>query len=111
VSIIVLFTPPKQNVIDLDNLARKYLVSFITEILKPPASNAKVLEKYEFYKYESKSTQKYHPNSLTNYQLLHLPRNDNSPDNGEIMFVITNGDTIYKNVKNTIDDLIRKWEE
>lgn len=111
ISIIVLFTPPERNIIDLDNLARRYIVSFITEILKPPASNAKVLENYEFYNNQYKINQKYHPYSLKNYQLLHLPREENSPVNGEIKFVITNGDTIYKNIKDSVYNLINKWEE
>lgn len=111
VSILVLFTPPKRNVIDLDNLARRYIVTFINEILKPPATNSKVLENYEFYKNQYNINQKYHPNSLTNYQLLQLPREDKSPESGEIKFVITNGDTIYRNVKETINSLISKWKE
>jgi hypothetical protein len=111
VSIIVLYTPPRKNVIDLDNLARNYIVPFITEILKPPASHVRVLEKYHLKKIASKPIQKYSLNSLTSYQILYLPRNINSPINGEIKFVITNGNTIYQNVKTTIDDLIRAWQE
>lgn len=111
VSIIVLFTPPRENVIDLDNLARDYIVPFITEILKPPASHSRVLEKYQLKKIASKPNQKNFLNSLTSYQILHIPRNINSPINGEIKFVITNGNAIYQNVKNIIDDLIRTWQE
>lgn len=109
-SIIVLFVPPKRNVIDLDNLARNYIVPFINEILRPPASHSKVVKDFSFFKDNSEIHQKYHPNSLTNYQILQLPRQDNSPDNGEIKFVLTNGDTIFKNVRNTVNDLIREWE-
>ncbi len=109
-SIIVLFVPPKQNVVDLDNLARNYIVPFINEILRPPATHSKVMTDFSFFKQDSEIHQKYHPNSLTNYQILQLPRQDNSPENGEIKFVLTNGDTIYKNVRNTVDDIIRKWE-
>ena len=109
-SIIVLFIPPKRNVVDLDNLARNYIVPFINEILRPPASHSKVAKDFSFFKQESEIHQKYHPNSLTNYQILQLSRQDNSPENGEIKFVLTNGDTIYKNVKNTVNDVISKWE-
>ncbi len=109
-SIIVLFVPPKRNIVDLDNLARNYIVPFLNDILKPPASHSKIIMDFSFFKEDSEIHQKYHPNSLTNYQLLQLPRQDNSPENGEIKFVLTNGDTIYKNIRNTVDDIIRKWE-
>lgn len=109
-SIIVLFVPPKRNVIDLDNLAGNYIVPFINEILRPPASHSKAIKDYSFFKQDSEIYQKYHPNSLTNYQIIQLPIQDSSPENGEIKFVLTSGDTIYKNVRNTVNDIIRKWE-
>ncbi|MBL3657437.1 hypothetical protein [Fulvivirga sediminis] len=108
-SIMVLFVPPKKNIIDLDNLARNYIVPFIIEILRPPSSHVKTVNNFSFFEQNLEIHQKFNANSLTNYQLIQLPRQDNSPENGEIKFVLTNGNSRYKNVRKTVNDIIRKW--
>lgn len=113
ISVIILFIPPKHNVIDLDNLAL-YIVPFVNDILNPPASflfsyNKKQLNK--LLNKEAKLAQRFYPSSITSYQLIHLPREINDPDNGDIKFIIT--DDLYNksSVWKIINNFIEKWEE
>jgi hypothetical protein len=113
ISVIVTFLPPKRNVVDLDNLAR-YIVPFVNEILEPPTSFKITYDrKYlnDLLKNEVKIAQRFPPNSIASYQLIHIPRQENDPDNGEIKFVITNGLYPTTNIWRTVDDIIDKWEK
>ena len=112
ISVIITFLPPKRNVVDLDNLAR-YIVPFVNEILEPPATFKLTYDrKYlnELLKNEVEIAQRFPPNSIASYQLIHIPRQDKDPENGEIKFVITDGLYPTTNIWRTVDDLIDKWE-
>ncbi len=112
ISVLITFLPPKHNVIDLDNLAR-YIVPFVNEILKPPASLQLTYDRKYLnneLKKEVEILQRFPPNSISSYQLIHIPRKDEDPVNGEIKFVITDGLNIFKNVWNIVDETIEKWE-
>lgn len=41
--VTVLFLSPKNETTDLDNLARKYIVPFINEIIQPPRNYAETI--------------------------------------------------------------------
>jgi hypothetical protein len=112
ISVLITFLPPKHNVIDLDNLAR-YIVPFVNEIFEPPASFKLTYDrKYlnELLKKEVEIVQRFPPNSIASYQLIHIPRKENDPENGEIKFVITDGLYNISNVWRIVDDIIEKWE-
>jgi len=112
ISLLITFLPPRRNVVDLDNLAR-YIVPFVNEIFNPPASLSLTYDRRylnNLLKQEVKLMQKFPPNSISSYQLIHIPRKDNDPVNGEIKFVITNGLNIFRNVWNIVDETIEKWE-
>ncbi len=113
ISVIIIFLPPKYNIVDLDNLAR-YIVPFVNDILKPPASFQLIYDKKYLNKLLKKDVelvQRFPPNSIASYQLIHIPRKENDPDNGEIKFIITDGLYNKSNVWKIINDFIEKWEE
>jgi hypothetical protein len=113
ISVTVFYTPPIQNVLDLDNLAR-YIVPLLTEIFKPPASfqisyDSKYLN--DTLKKEVSFLQKIPKNGIANYQLIHCPRTKDTPDEGIINFYITDGMFSNNNNWRTIDNFIDKWED
>lgn len=113
ISVLITFLPPKQNVVDLDNLAR-YIVPFVNEILKPPASFQLTHDRNYLnntLKKEVDIMQRFPPNSISSYQLIHIPRKEEDPKNGEIKFVINDGLNIFKNVWSIVDETIEKWEQ
>ncbi|QGY42172.1 hypothetical protein GM418_00430 [Maribellus comscasis] len=113
ISVIVTFVPPKQKIIDLDNLAR-YIVPFVNEIFNPPTI-VQLTYKDSYFtdllKNEYEITQRFPPNSIASYQLVQLPRLKNDPQNGKIGFLITDGFYHMNNVWRTVDEIIYKWED
>jgi len=112
ISVIIFFVPPKRNIVDLDNLAL-YIVPIVNEILEPPSITQFIYDnKYlnELLKKEVKITQQFPPNSIASYQLIHLPRQENDPENGAIKFVIADGLYHISNIWRTVKDTISKWE-
>jgi hypothetical protein len=112
ISILITFIPPKYNVVDLDNLAR-YIVPFVNEILKPPASLKLTYDRKYLnneLKKEVEIMQRFPPNSISSYQIIYIPRKENDPQNGEIKFVITDGLKIFNNVWTIVNETIEKWE-
>jgi hypothetical protein len=112
ICVLITFLPPKRNVVDLDNLAR-YIVPFVNEIFEPPVSfHVTYDRKYlnSILENEVKILQNFPPNSISGYQLIHIPRKENDPEHGEIKFVIADGLNIYKNIWNLVDETIEKWE-
>ena len=112
ISVIVTFIPPKQRIMDLDNLA-KAIVHFVNEIFKPPTIiqlTYKDLNIPDLLKNELEITQHFPPNSIASYQTIQLPRFDNDPINGKIGFLITDGFYHMNNVWRTVEEIINKWE-
>ncbi|NQU55534.1 MAG: hypothetical protein HQ522_23700 [Bacteroidetes bacterium] len=113
ISVIVTFIPPKQKIIDLDNLAR-YIVPFVNEIFKPPTVVQMTYKDSYFtdsLKKEFDIIQRFPPNSIASYQLVQLPRLENDPENGKIGFLITDGFYHMNNVSRTVEEIIYKWED
>jgi len=113
ISVIITFIPPKQKVVDLDNLAR-YIAPFVNEIFEPPSTIQLTYDnKYqnELLRREVEITQQIPPNSIASYQLIHLPRQNNDHENGEIRFVITDGLYHMNNIWSTVNEFIDKWDK
>jgi hypothetical protein len=111
ISVTVLYTPPKGNVIDLDNLARN-IIPLLADIFEPPTSlhltyDTKFLN--ELLKIETQIVQKFPKNGISNYQLIHRPRTKDSLQEGIINFYITDGVFSDNNVWKTIDKFIDSW--
>lgn len=113
INVTVIFIPPKNNVPDLDNLARN-IVPFITEIFQPPATH-RLTYQSEYLnvllKQETEATQKFPPNAIAGYQIIHIPRKTNDPIDGRIDFVINDGLGLKSNVWYLVDKAIEKWEK
>jgi len=112
ISVIVTYIPPKQKIMDLDNLA-KSIVHFVNEIFKPPTIiklTYKDLKIPDLLKNELEIIQHFPPNSIASYQSIQLPRFDNDPINGKIGFLITDGFYYMNNVWRTVEEIINKWE-
>ena len=113
ISVIVTFIPPREKIVDLDNLAR-YIVPFVNEIFKPPTIvqlTYKDTYLTDLLKKENEITQRFPPNSIASYQLIQIPRLENDPDNGKIGFLFTDGFYHMNNIWRTVDEVISKWED
>lgn len=111
ISVTVFYTPPKANVIDLDNLAR-IIIPLLTEIFQPPASLLLTYDtKYlnELLRVETQMSQRFPRSGVSNYQLIHRPRTSDTPDEGVINFYITDGVFMGNNVWRTVDTFIDRW--
>lgn len=109
ISVTVIFVPPRGNVVDLDNLAR-YIVPFVHEIFEPP-TELKVFARSKVAKNDIDKFKNRPPNSISGYQIVHLPREDSDPENGKIFFSISGDFMSYRNIWQRIDDLIDHWKE
>lgn len=113
ISVIVTYIPPREKIVDLDNLAR-YIVPFVNEIFKPPTISQLTYEDSgltDLLKKENEIIQRFPPNSIASYQLIQIPRLETDPDNGQVGFLFTDGFYHLNNVWRTVDDVIHKWEE
>jgi hypothetical protein len=113
INVTITFTPPKHNILDLDNLAR-YIVPFINDIFQPPVTHRHSYDnKYLnlFLKNEANFLQKFPPHSITGYQIIHIPRKEDDPKDGKIDIVITDGLGLKSNVWHLVDDTIDKWQK
>lgn len=114
VNVTIIFVPPKRNILDLDNLAR-YIVPFVNEIFQPPATHrlAAYDNKYlnKLLKNEIQITQRFPAHSIAGYQIIHIPRKEEDPEDGRIDFVITDGFGIKSNVWHLVNNTIDTWEK
>lgn len=111
IRLTVFYTPPKCNFLDLDNLAR-YIILLVTDRIKPPATfrlsyDTKFLN--QALKRESRLVQKFPQNGIGSYQLIYRPRKEETPEDGEIVFFISDGlyfgDNIWWKIDKYIDIL------
>lgn len=112
IGITVLFTPPVNNILDLDNLTR-YILPILNEIFKPPTL-------YDHIKYTSKYakeisdqitfSQNVPKYGVMKYQVIKLDREDNSPKNGTISLFITDGLVLSNNAWWKVDSYIWDWK-
>lgn len=107
IGITVFYTPPERNAQDLDNLAR-LIIPLIIDIFNPPSStntSQAIAGVFPQLKIEEYGTQKLPKNSITNYQIVNRPRNEDSPDAGEIDLFISDGMNFHYNLWNQIDSV------
>lgn len=116
--ITVLFLPPKSEKTDLDNLARKYIVPFINEIVQPPRNYAEAVSiddmaddslKKHFLE-ELKKLPKDPRHSIVQYQVIEIPRFEHDSREGYIRLFFNEGNyesNLWFKVKHILD----KWED
>lgn len=105
IGITVFYTPPARNAQDLDNLAR-LIIPLIIDIFNPPPStntSQVVVDTFPQFKIEEYGKQKLPKNAITNYQIVNRPRNNDSPEVGEIDLFISDGMNFHYNLWNQID--------
>ncbi len=116
INVTVMFVPPVNMVIDLDNLAR-HIMPFIVEVFRPPSISVFVGPQVpkeslkEILTQEGGKASKIPPYSIAGYQLIELPRRPGDPLDGRIDFAITDGFLFKSNVWRMVDDIIDKWED
>ena len=88
--VIVLYVPPKNRSIDLDNLAR-YIIPFVNDTIQPPVNFINSI------------------NSIKRYQFIELPRFDNDSDAGYVRLIFDN--PFLGSVWDRVDNVIDKWAD
>ncbi|GAF21046.1 hypothetical protein JCM19047_714 [Bacillus sp. JCM 19047] len=96
-SLTILYVPPKYQVIDLDNLAR-YIVPFVNEELKP---SSKLF-------YAQEDIKGFTHSSITQYQVIRIPRRNNDPDEGIVRFILSNKEP-FSNFLQDTRSIISEW--
>lgn len=104
----ILFIPPKSNIADLDNIAR-YIIPFVNEVFHPPLNLQSYFDKSNADENESKS-KPLPPNSISGYQIITIPRKETDDENGQILFVISDGLFTF-DLWWEMDEIIDKWKE
>ncbi len=102
IGITVFYTPSELNSMDLDNLVR-YIAPILTEILDPPSGYVypqNILEIIPDFKLPKNLK-----NKILNYQVITRPRLESTPVGGQISFMITNGNSYWDNIWDTVNSL------
>ena len=101
VRIIILYSQPEnvKREIDPDNLARKHIVPLIQNIFKPPT----IVKGWESFL--KSSIPKY---SILGYEVVQIPRDRNTPKEGQVSFIITDGHD-QSSLWRSVNDLISKF--
>lgn len=113
VKLLVTFIPPKNNVADLDNLAR-LIVPLVHKIFQPPLiPNIAIHKKVSNTKTDIGSQTKavLTPESITGYQLIHIPRTEDDPIDGKIDIFFSDGFGETRSIWQMVDDVIYKWQK
>lgn len=117
-AVTILYLPPEKAIkVDLDNLARRFIVPGIHEILRPPATARDFLEKISTGKGMDSRTRsmverwrnapKFH---IAYYQIFCLPRIDKDPEKGNVRLLIHDGDRMKTSWK-VLDAVLDKWAD
>jgi hypothetical protein len=113
INVTLVFIPPNNVSIDIDNLAMK-IAPIVTEAFQPPSSlNFKYLDKYldsRLYR-ETQIFQRFPEYSISGYQIIQIPRKSADPPNGKIKIVLTDGLNNFNNVWNMVNRVIKVWED
>ena len=102
VGITLLYVRPvKAQRIDLDNLARRFVVPIVHEELKPPATSLHAIQHLQSNVIDDKwvlegleRLRRAHKHQITRYQVFSLPRIQDDPPEGKITVLIHGGDEI-----------------
>ncbi|MFN7251532.1 MAG: hypothetical protein ACK4M9_12160 [Anaerobacillus sp.] len=99
VSLTILYVPPKYQEIDLDNLAR-YIVPQVNEELKP---SSKIF-------YAQEDIKGFTHSSITQYQVIRVPRLETDPEEGIVRFVINKKEP-YSSILKELDHILSRWSD
>lgn len=97
-SLTILYIPPRNQEIDLDNLAR-YIVPLVNEALNPPTS-------FWF----SEVPKKFPKHTIIQYQVIKLPRSMGDPSDGLVSILLNEHET-YNNIWEETDSIIERWSD
>ena len=120
VGILVLCVPPRTHgkyYGDLDNLAR-YVLPSVHEIFKPPSDMAFALnflhdrdnQLTEYFRDRMKALKRMPKYSVTQYQIIRLPRLESDPEHGMVRIALYKSDTA-SGIWEQIDDIINSWKD
>jgi hypothetical protein len=91
--------PVKAQAIDLDNLARRFVVPIVHEELKPPATSLHAIQHLkpsgvddDWIRKGQERLRRAHKHQITRYQVFALPRIKDDPPEGKITVLIHGGD-------------------
>jgi hypothetical protein len=115
-AVTILYVPPKKAIkVDLDNLARKFIVPGVHEILKPPATpreffvelnEGETMDALTQQLLEGwRNTQKFH---IAYYQIFCLPRMKEDPEKGSVRLILHDGENM-KTTWKTLETALDKW--
>jgi hypothetical protein len=118
VGVTLLYVRPlKAQAIDLDNLARRFVVPIVHEELKPPATSLHAIQnlkpdgvKDDWVRKGLEGLRRAHKHQITRYQVFALPRIEDDPPEGKITVLIHGGDEIdrrWSAYRNELD----AWEK
>ena len=93
--------PEKAQAIDLDNLARRFVVPIVHEELKPPATSLHAIQHLKpegsddaWVRDGLQRLRRAHKHQITRYQVFALPRIKDDPPEGKITVLVHGGDEI-----------------
>lgn len=117
-SVTIFCIPPENGGIDLDNLARSYIVPAVHEVLKPPSSHARSLAfmtgldptNYGWLKTELERIKRMPPCSITRYTVIEVDRLSGDPREGEVRISLGDG-TNPTGVLVELDHALNDWED
>lgn len=98
-SLLILYIPPKNTDIDLDNLARR-IVPLINQQLQPSGK----------YFFRDNNRQKYTPKVVTKYQVIRIPRQENDPIKGAIRIMLY-PKSPFENIWSAVQSFIFDWDD
>ena len=117
VGITLLYVRPlKAQAVDLDNLARRFVVPIVHEELKPPATPLHAIRQLrpdhvdDWVVKGLERIRRAHNVQVTRYQVFALPRIQDDPPEGKIMVLIHGGDEIDRRWS-TYRDELERWEK
>jgi Holliday junction resolvase RusA-like endonuclease len=111
IGITVIFKPAKNNILDLDNLAR-YVLPIVNEIFQPPIQYRDIPPEITLRENEIKyigTEQRIPKNGIMSYQVLKLERDENTPLGGSIDVIIGLGRPWIKNFWMQVQSYIWNW--
>lgn len=98
IGVTILFTPPEKQSLDLDNLARR-IIPAVHEILRPPsdiirtidATTIKDFQLQDWHKQRLELLARTPEQSVTQYQIIRLPRMETDPKDGFVRLALNDG--------------------
>jgi hypothetical protein len=117
-AITILYLPPERAIkVDLDNLARKFIVPGVHEILKPPATPRDFIEKLNEGEAMDARTRsllegwRNAPKShIAYYQIFCLPRIKGDPAKGNVRLILHDGEKMETSWK-VLESILDKWAD